>query len=195
MMDEGIDPRPREVMTSRIIIALPFVLVAILAGYFWAEWQRKPSRPDTVTWSGEQSLFPHVERELTLVYPSIDGEWITERRTIRGFETERQEMQSCLDAFLTGPVSPDARLPGRERMRIAGIYLDGKKGLIINLETDYEPLNIGGVNAEYSFIQSLIQTMKTNYPSLDNIRLMVNGSVHDTLAGHIDIRKSFVTGM
>lgn len=194
-MDDETAPRPREALTSRIIIALPFILVAIIAGYFWAEWQRKPSRPAEVTWSGERSLYSHVERELTLIYPSTDGDWIAEHRTIRGFETERQEVQFCLDAFLNGPVSPEGRLPGRERMRIAGVYLDGKNGIMIDLETDYEPLNIGGIHAEYSFIQSLLQTVKSNYPSLKEIRLMVNGSVQDSLAGHIDIRKGFSTGM
>ncbi|MGB3975042.1 MAG: hypothetical protein WBM02_01985 [bacterium] len=190
-MDTELTPQTRSTMTSRLIIALPFVLVALLAGYVWAEWKRKPSRPDYVTWTENQSAFSRVERELSLVYVSVNGQWVTESRTIRGFETERQEIQSCLETFLAGPNSLEARLPGRESIQVGGVYLDGKGGIIINFETQSDVLNMGGIEAEYSFIQSLIQTIKANYPSIKMMQLMVNGSIVETLAGHFDIRGSF----
>lgn len=190
-MDTELTPQTRSTMTSRLIIALPFVLVALLAGYVWAEWKRKPSRPDYVTWTENQSAFSRVERELSLVYVSVNGQWVTESRTIRGFETERQEIQSCLETFLAGPNSLEARLPGRESIQVGGVYLDGKGGIIINFETQSDVLNMGGIEAEYSFIQSLIQTIKANYPSIKMMQLMVNGSIVETLVGHFDIRGSF----
>ncbi len=193
-MDAELTPQPRSTITSRIIVALPFIVVALLAGYVWAEWHRKPSRPDYVTWTKSQSAFSRVERDLTLVYLSANEEWVTESRTIRGFETERQEVQSCLETFLGGPVSAEARLPGKELIQIGGVYLDGKGGIIINFETQAEILNMGGIEAENVFIQSLIHTIKSNYPSIKHMQLIVNGSVAETLAGHLDIRGLFYIG-
>ncbi len=191
-MQNDLNHETHEPITGKILIALPFVIAAIVAGYFWAEIQRRPARPAEVTWSVERSDGVRVERELALLYPTLDGEWVTEKRTIRGFESERQEIQFCLEAFVAGPSrTEEAYLPGRGRININGAYLDGRGGLIIDLKTDAYPLNIGGVNAEHRLIQSFLHTIRSNYPAISNVLFLINGQNAETLAGHIDIRRPF----
>ena len=153
VMDAELTSQPRSTITSRIIVALPFIVVALLAGYVWAEWHRKPSRPDYVTWTKSQSAFSRVERDLTLVYLSANEEWVTESRTIRGFETERQEVQSCLETFLGGPISVVAALAGQRAYPIGECILMEKGGIIINFEHRSGHVNMGG-NRKNVILQS-----------------------------------------
>jgi hypothetical protein len=194
-MQNELNQETREPRTGKFLIALPFVLAAVIAGYLWAETQRRPSRPSEITWSIERSEGARVERELVLLYPTADADWHTETRVVRGFESERQEIQFGLEAFLAGPSEMGAILPGRGRLSLDGAYLDGRGGLIIDLKTDTFPLNIGGVNAEYQLIQSFMNMIRSNFPAVSSVTFLLNGQSEETLAGHIDIRRPFSTGV
>ncbi|HPQ41443.1 MAG TPA: GerMN domain-containing protein [bacterium] len=189
-MPEELNPGPVEGRYRGWIVAFPFIVVAVIAGYFWADWQSRPSRPVEVTWDAAVNRTVRTERELTVYYPDPSDQWHAEMRTIRGFDTERQEMQKCMDVFFEGPVRGPAVLPGLGRVTVAGVYLDGRGMMILDLSGETEgPLNLGGVQAEYALLQAIERTVRANYPEIASIRLLVNGDSRDTLAGHIDIRR------
>ncbi len=191
-MQNELESQPRDTFFSKLIIIMPFLVFAVVAGFLWAEWRNSPSRPTEVTWTEEQAKNPRIERDLMMLFPDGEGEWVSEKRVIRGFESERQEIQYCMEAFLTGPQGSGNHLSGIDRVTIAGVYLDGRNGLIIDLNPVSRPLNIGGVSAESTFIMALIHTIRANYPQLEWMMLLIDGEVRDTLAGHLDIREPFM---
>lgn len=190
-MPEELNPVPADSRYRGWIVALPFILVALIAGYFWAEWKSRPSRPDEVTWDVSTHQMVRTERELTLYFPGVSEQWQTELRTIRGFDTERQEMRKCMEVFFEGPVrDKTATLPGLGRISVSGVYLDGRGMVVIDLlnKTD-DVLNLGGIQSEYVLLQAIRQTLRANYPDVHSLRILVGGASQDTLAGHIDIRR------
>lgn len=189
-MPEELNPQPAESRTHMILVIVPFIVVALVAGYFWAEWKKSPSRPTEVTWRAADPVGHRAERELTLFYPGSDGGWVTEQRIVRGFESTRQEMHKCLEIFFQGPFSGALRFPGQGRLVVGGVFLDGRGMLILNLDiAEGETVNLGGVQAEYRLIQAIEKTVHANFPDVARLRLMVGGQLRDTLAGHIDIRE------
>lgn len=187
-MQNEFSLEPRETLRSRFFVTLPFLIVAIIAGFLWAEWRNRPSRPTEVTWTREQVQNPNIEREFLITYPDfVDGN-VSERRIIRGFESERQEIQNCLEAFLSGPTGVTVRFPGLERVTVAGVFLDGRNGVIIDFKPLVKPLNLGGVNSESLFISALVRTLKSNFPDLRSVMMLIDNQVSETFAGHIDIR-------
>ncbi|MBN1880207.1 hypothetical protein JW823_08855 [bacterium] len=191
-MQNEFSPSPRDTLLSKFVLVLPFLIVAIIAGFLWAEWRNRPARPTEVTWTGALKENARIEREFNLVFPVMSGEWLTEKRIIRGFESERQEIQSCLEAFMVGPKDANNRLPGAERITVDGVYLDGRQGLIVDLKPLVHPLNLGGIQAEIAFIGALTQTVRINFPDLNWMIILVDGEMRETLAGHIDIRDPFL---
>ena len=45
----------------------------------------------------------------------------------------------------------------------------------------------GGSTAELQTIYSVVNTLTLNFPGIKKVQLLIDGSVHDTLAGHIVI--------
>lgn len=187
-MVNELNPQWSEKRAFRVLLLAPFVLVALYAGYLWAEWKKQPTRPTEVTWQRGETRQSQSIRELTLFYPGSEGKWSSEQRMIRGFETVRQELRDCVKVYLEGPTDPAAYLPGDGNLAVHGILLDGRGNIYLDLShRSRKPLNVGGIQGEFDLIQGFSRTVHANYPEFTRMFFLINGNRVNTLAGHIDV--------
>lgn len=62
---------------------------------------------------------------------------------------------------------------------------------VINLHGDFVNNHPSGVQVEDLTIQSIIGTLHAAFPQITQIRFLVDGQPHDTLAGHADLLRAY----
>ncbi len=62
---------------------------------------------------------------------------------------------------------------------------------VINLRGSFVEHHPSGVEVETLTVQSMLGTLHANFPAITEVRFLVDGQPHDTLAGHADLRRSY----
>lgn len=64
---------------------------------------------------------------------------------------------------------------------------------IINLRSQWVATHPAGAEAETLTLLSIIGTLHANMPEITHIRFLVDGQQRDTLAGHVDLHRTFAS--
>jgi Sporulation and spore germination len=62
---------------------------------------------------------------------------------------------------------------------------------VINLRGTFVDKHPSGVEVETLTIQSMLGTLHANFPQITQVRFLVDGQPHDTLAGHADLTRVY----
>lgn len=62
---------------------------------------------------------------------------------------------------------------------------------VINLRGSFVEHHPSGVEVETLTVESMLGTLHANFPGITEVRFLVDGQPHDTLAGHADLRRSY----
>jgi hypothetical protein len=175
---------------------IPFVVAALVVGIVWILLSRKSSpeiSPQIASRPGmTQNLNSSAKQEIILeLLPASGTDWIEEKRTISGFESERTEIRMCIDNLLDAIAGKTNRLIEKE-FKLDENYLDQQGTLYLDFAAADEYPNLGGASAESSVIQSILRTIRTNFPDMKAVKLLRNHHESDTFAGHIDAAELFV---
>jgi hypothetical protein len=65
---------------------------------------------------------------------------------------------------------------------------------VINLRGSFVDKHPSGVEVETLTIQSMLGTLHANFPEITQVRFLVDGQPHDTLAGHTDLTRVYPVG-
>ncbi len=169
---------------------LPFFLMAILVGVVWVKYDKTPLQFDQLS-AGTLQSSSLTQRDIVLYFPLLAGEgWSTEQRTISGFESEHNEIQKALEELIKGP-QREGRSVFPDTARIEGVYQDKQNNLFCDFVFEEESVNLGGINSEWAAIQSIIQTIQSNFDDIQTVQLLINHKENETFAGHIDISRPF----
>ncbi len=171
---------------------LPFILAAVLIGMFWA--LMPGSEREAVTVQSEAVVRPRniARRDVTLYFPTTSGEsWRQELQTINGFDSEREEIEKTLTLLFTEMNKRHRKLFPQD-MRVDGVFSDNNGLVIVNFGTHSEFPNVGGIRAEMASIESVLNTIQGNFPSVKAVRFLVNGRETETFCGHLDISRPFL---
>ena len=76
---------------------------------------------------------------------------------------------------------------------LKGVEIKGDGTALINFERDLVTLHPGGSASEIMTIYSLTNTITLNVPSIQKVKILIDGKEAETLKGHIDIRDPFTT--
>lgn len=87
---------------------------------------------------------------------------------------------------------PDAAAPGESDGAAAGgDFSPASELAVVNLRGEFVDHHPSGVEVETLTIQSMLGTLHANFPAITEVRFLVDGQPHDTLAGHADLRRSY----
>lgn len=84
----------------------------------------------------------------------------------------------------TVPVAPDALTTGQPRT-------PGGELAVIDLRSNFVNSHPSGVEVESLTLASIIGTLHTNVPQIEQIRFLVDGQPRETLAGHADLLRTY----
>jgi hypothetical protein len=62
---------------------------------------------------------------------------------------------------------------------------------VINLHGSFIDHHPSGIQVETLTLQSIIGTLHAAFPQLEQVRFLVDGQPHDTLAGHADLLHTY----
>ena len=63
---------------------------------------------------------------------------------------------------------------------------------VVNLTASFISTHPSGIEAETLTIQSICATLHANLPRVTQVRFLVDGQVHPTLAGHADLTRTYL---
>jgi hypothetical protein len=88
------------------------------------------------------------------------------------------------------------KLPSAQQTADAGTaptapQLTGGQLAVVNLRGSFAEHHPSGIEVETLTIQSIVGTLFANFPRIQQVRFLVDGQPHDTLAGHADLTRTY----
>jgi hypothetical protein len=125
-------------------------------------------------------------RTVELFFPGVSSGWVRERREILASESREIMIRRLLEQLLQGP-SSKASSVFPQATRLVDVFWDGEGELTVifseHLRTDHP----GGSRAETATIESLLGSVKLNFPEVQRVRILIEGEIVASIAGHVDI--------
>jgi len=129
-------------------------------------------------------------RTITLFFESPEG-LVPEQRTLQLPESDAAAVSLVAKELLKGSANESIPRPLPEDSVIRAAYLlpEGLAVVDVGGPTLANGWNTGS-HGEMIAIYSLVQTIVVNFPSVNRVRIVVNGQPVQTLAGHIEIDRA-----
>lgn len=129
-------------------------------------------------------------RTITLFFESPEG-LVPEQRTLSLPESDAAALSLVAKELLKGSANQSIPRPLPEDSVIRAAYLlpEGLAVVDVGGPTLANGWNTGS-HGEMIAVYSLVQTVVSNFPSVQRVRIVVNGQPVQTLAGHIEIDRS-----
>ena len=130
-------------------------------------------------------------RPVRLYYESPQMLLAAETRNIALPESPAAAMPVVVRELMKGPAKPPlARLFPADTV-VRGAYLLPGGTAIVDLGGNTLSQGWGtGTHGELMSVYSLVQSLATNFPEARRVRILVNGTPAETLAGHVSLRRS-----
>jgi spore germination protein GerM len=165
---------------KRVVVALAALL--LIAG----ACKPKPETPANINAANKVAV-----REVRLFYESAQMLLVSEKRNVPLPESTAAAVPMVVRELMKGPaMATSLRLFPADTVVRAAYLLPG--GTVI-VDLGGPTLTSGwgtGSHQELMAIYSVVQTVTANFPEAKSVRLLINGSPGETLAGHISVAKS-----
>ena len=101
--------------------------------------------------------------------------------------------KSVLEALIGYYLSKPSPHELAEGSAVNGVFMVNQKLAVVDLNQALAEGHRSGVMVEDFTVMSLIDTLATNLPQLQQVKILINGKERETLAGHADIRSTYST--
>jgi hypothetical protein len=103
----------------------------------------------------------------------------------------QQRAEELLRALLRIYQQPDSPHPIAPAADIRSIYLIDPGAAVIDLNAAFADQHRSSILGEQLTVNSLVETLAVNVPGINRVRILVEGSTRETLAGHADLNEFF----
>jgi hypothetical protein len=177
------------------LVIMALVLVAAAAGgFFWFRFAGKP-RPETVTTQETQQPIPVVlpdEPFTATLFQPAEGRLISAAATVKRQPDAQLQAREVVAAVLAAAQSGVLK-----ELRLRALYLDDAGTVYADL-SPAAPAQKGlkeSVEGELLAVYALVNSLTQSIPEIRQVRFILDGREAHTLAGHIDLSRSFVKRM
>ena len=101
-----------------------------------------------------------------------------------GRQERAQELLQALLGIYLGKASPHALPSGAD---VRDVYLVDPGLAVIDTNATFADAHRSGVLVEELTVASMIQTLASNVPGINRVKILVDGKSRETLAGHADL--------
>ena len=133
------------------------------------------------------------DRSVVLVYPEWDATgYVTEERQIISRDRAGEDLlnlmrQLCEGPHISGSVSP---FPKGTIANAAFVNREDESA-VLDFSQELVTGHPGGSAAEAATLTSILRTVALNFPEIRSCIILVDGAQVETLAGHLNLGKSF----
>jgi hypothetical protein len=130
-----------------------------------------------------------------LYFGSPDGLYlISETRIIGNPDDPVQMARAILEALINGPRSDLTRtLPAAAQVR--AIFITTDNMCVVDFGPAVRDNHPGGCRGEMLTVYSIVNTLIINIPSIKQVKLLIDGSDIETLAGHLNMQHPIPANM
>jgi spore germination protein GerM len=186
------------------IVMAVALLAVVISSTFWLLKQSVPGAEElerdplweedkTNTPAATQSPSSQAERRIkvTLYLLSNTGRTLaTEEREIPFAESLQEQAKQVIQQLLDRGTSS----PFPEGVSLRELFITPQGLAFVDLSQELITNHPGGSCAEELTIYGLANTLITNFPAVKRVRILVEGREIQSLAGHLDLSKSFGRG-
>jgi hypothetical protein len=166
--------------SSGFLFLILLFMAGVAAGYIYFVKVFPKGRPagETVeTLSMKEDFF-----SLRIYYPSDNGLQIEERRLPRR-TSQIAIAEAVMEEFLKKPVNTiTSNIP--KDAKLLGIYRDAEGILYVNLSDEFRRNFQGDVLTEFLLLKGLYNSLISNIPDIQDIKVLIEGNEIETLGGH-----------
>ncbi|MGA2193177.1 MAG: GerMN domain-containing protein [Nitrospirota bacterium] len=178
---------------------LPWIIAAVLLAsalsvgtYFFLKETKPPPPQVSVVFQPITTSKGGSRTGVKLYFPARDGRRLgSEARDVPETTDRTQFAREVVDELIRGPVSPElvASIPAAARVK--SLFIDPSGTAYVNFSRELVSEYPGGAWTETLTIYSLTNTLTEDLPEIKQVQILVEGSVVQSLAGHIDISRPF----
>ena len=185
-------------MTRRIVVMLAALLLvaAGIAIYAWRLHKRLAVEEARLT-TQQQTVAPPANgptAKVTLFLASDENATLYKKQISIPLPAERSEQARSILRTLFGTYlqsgSPHPIGAGAD---VRDVYLLNDGSAVVDTNAAFADAHPSGVLAEELTITSIVATLNANDAKINRVKIIVNGAERDTLAGHADLRRFYVT--
>ena len=120
---------------------------------------------------------------------------VAENRTVNGAAEPVTLSKNIINELITGPSGKNLvrTLPPETVCR--AFYLTDRGVAYADFSAGIKDRHPGGSQAELLTIYSIVNSLVLNVDEIKKVKILIEGSETDTLAGHIDLRRPFEANM
>ena len=181
---------------GRWITALAGVL--LVAALAWAlfvvlpDWYSSGTGSMTTSAPAEPPARPSTPKiKATLFFVAENGASLVEtEREIPFGEGILEQGRHILEAQLAAPSAPlVSPIPAGTTLR--AFFVGGQGRAYVDLGSEAASAHPGGSLNERLTVAAIVEALTTNLPAITEVQILVGGREVDTLAGHVDLRRTW----
>jgi spore germination protein GerM len=174
-----------------VLIAIIVVLAGTGLGINWFLSSLSSAEP-VVEISSDGTIQKYGRRTISLAYIDNYGSVSEHLTTIESDGEIEADLIAILNALTIEPENENliTAIPIGTNV-LAAFYDANKKSAVIDFSTELVSAHPGGTAAEHATIDVIMTTVARNFPEIDTCLLLVDKAQCETLAGHIEINRSF----
>jgi len=164
------------------LVALGAFGVVLIGGGLWFALQHE----EGVIPASAPEVAIQGTRTVDLYFPAAGGKIVRESREIVGSEFLEEDVRRTVEELVRGGESGLHPIPPSTRLLNA--FYDGAGEVTLNFSDHLRTDHPGGSEAELATLKCIVSTVGSNFPGVDQVRLLIEGDEAVTLAGHADLR-------
>lgn len=133
------------------------------------------------------SLEPRRSLRLFFASPSEDS-LREEIREVKAAGVIDEEAKAAVIELIKGPRS-ELLSPIPAGTRLRQLYIDSRGIAYVDFSAELRDRHPGGSRAELLAVYCIVDTLAYNFREIKRVKILIDGSEIDTLAGHIDLRR------
>ncbi len=173
-----------------IVIALLFLLVAAVAGWFVTQHFQSTAQQfkqplielkggETTVNTGVPSATSDDTVNVKVFLPSDEGITVAERR-IQNNPVPVKMAEAVAAEYLKGLKE------GLNDTKLIGVYRDKRSIIYIDVSDEFRKNFSGDIKQEFELLKSLYETIMVNIPGTEDVRLLVDGKEVESIGGHFN---------
>jgi Sporulation and spore germination len=173
------------------LVAIAVVAAAVLGAVLWLT-ARGPEAPEAPEPARVEPV-PEGSRTVTLYFAGADEPvMVSEPREVAVGHRIDEQLRQVVDALLAGPEDPKAVSAIPADTRLLTVMVDTDSGTVyLDFSSELVASHPGGSAAEYCTVASVVRTVGENFPEVQKVQILVDGSQIETIAGHIRADEPF----
>jgi len=177
---------------ARHFLLIAIILVVGVGGLYY--WSTRSGGDDGGPVPSPITVVPEGSRTVTLFFADADDPiLVTESRQVaigRDFETQ---MRQVIRALAAGPDASEhvGTIPDGTEL-LAAFYEPEQFTVYLDFSGEFVAGHPGGSTAEYFTVSAIMKTISENFPEVQAVQILVEGSQVGTIAGHIDASAPFL---